>query len=174
MHTTYYRAEGRSLAIIRDWLAASKDFTIKLQTLRQELGALSVSHNGPQTAFMFPAQADLPKHLRRLRLEGHGHLAVPDLRYKAGRELDARLSEGKPMDHRALTIELLGGLHVLGNREGNLWLGTISFDLVGDDIVIEVPHLGDGEPVGDPVDAVKLKRSEYWQMKEALEDSDDG
>jgi hypothetical protein len=46
-------------------------------------------------------------------------------------------------------------------------LGLISFEKVGDDFLIGLPHREGDEVKTTPPDAVQIKTSEYWAMKEA-------
>jgi hypothetical protein len=166
--TVHFRAGGTALQIIKDWQAASLAYREHMVAIQKRLGATGMFtySDGRFAGFAFNEDVELPKHLRRVK--DNKECVVPNGRYKDGQALTRELGEDQPMGQMALTSKLVGGPKVTGAaRGGGMYMGMVSFETIGDEVIIGVPLMPDGEPMGIPDDSPQLKMSEYWALKEA-------
>ncbi len=183
MKYQYYRADGESLRIIKQFDADDAKARAAQMALKTELKANAVfTRGGRLVAFGF-TEPPTPQFLVRVGLrekvetvEGFKEetLYYPRLRTKLGKALSARMSTCSRMDAAEFTRRLLGfdfGVRTGEQVRRGARVSFCTLEKVGDDWVIGVPVLADGESAGDPEGAEPLKMSEYWALKEAAEEA---
>ena len=166
---TYFRAEGQSLEIIQNWTESVREYRERMLAIQDRIGADGVfTYNDHRVAgFSIAKDVAIPKHLRRTK--DQPECVVPNRRLKLGQELWEEMNDNTPASQMQLTTEFLGGgPFITGTAPtGGHYMGMVSFETLGDTVIIGGPHLQDGEVAGHPPDAGELKKSEYWALKEA-------
>jgi hypothetical protein len=174
---TYYRAEGKSLEIAKAWLEKRKKQYAAQDALAEEYGGIvAPGYWGHMQGFHY-REGEAPTEEQAYALRDttmdciiHGRkdklpIKVPNKRRKAGQKLYDRMRELKVPTTDDLTAELAGSAFAYrGFAGGQMYSYSIVAEWIDDVVVLSVPQVGDTPP---PEGAVKLKKSEYWQMKEA-------
>jgi len=124
--------------------------------------------------FAFDKNACLPAGLRWDKNHGHRGMAVPNLRFKEGRNIRDRLCNPTCPSTWTVNAWIMGddnSMYFLGpyaGKPGAGAIGIVGFEKLGDDWVLKVPTPDKGKAPA-PLDAVPMRRSEYWARKEAQE-----
>lgn len=171
--TDYYVAAGRSLEAVERYQQEALAHRKAGQALKVQLGADGVFEiENRIVGFAFDPKANLPAGLRWDKKHRSRGMAVPDLRCKEGKVIRDALP--KCPDSWVFNQWILGNraLYVLGpHPNGHSGaIGVVGFEKLGDDWVLKVPVPDKGDAPA-PLDAVPLKRSEYWSRKEAQQEA---
>jgi len=173
--TDYYIAAGRSLEAIERYQREAIAHKENGRALQNELGAEGVFERVNQiVGFKFPEDAELPRGLRWHKDYKYMGMAVPNLRFREGKRIRDRLCDPECPSTWKVNAWIMGddnSMYFLGpyaGKPGAGAIGIVGFERLGDDWVLKVPAPDKGKAPA-PLDAVPMKRSEYWARKEAQE-----
>lgn len=169
--TLYFRAVGKSLEVVEKYRTDTQAAHNHWWAVARDLGATGLMASVDRLfGFVFEGDpgAAHKKTLRRVKDAGTVYWA-PNKRYKAGKELAKRLEEVRCPHSGSLTRQLVGDPFAYVNMGesgpgGSIRFRMIGFHVIGDETILTVPA---GGPT--PPDAVRIKTSEYWALREAEE-----
>ena len=165
----YFIARGRSAEAVTNYVAAREEALVEGKAIMTRLGASNMYYQGSRLyGFGFTDSSAVdPKQLRR---DPHNPgVWVPAARFKIGKALrDEMELYGSDPDVGDLMQALVGTVALfMPNPSGRGMVGaTCGYEKLGDDWVITMPEDREGS-VLTPIDAVPMKRSEYWSRREA-------
>lgn len=162
----YFKAQGRSLATLHEFEDLRETQRKKLEELRDEFNAIEIVNRGSFiVGFTFKDEESVPEGWRHVNWIGCQKYYGPYRRKKVDKELWARIQSCKMPDWEKLTKMLSGqSLYIIDSK-----MTGCGYETLNDVKIISVP-VDNGEPVFAPEDAVQLKMSEYWALKEDQDD----
>lgn len=162
----YYSVTAYSpvMAVIQRALNAMRQFHQAADALQKELGAKTLWTRGNVRVCGAVFPGDLPEGWR----QGPAY-ALPDKRSAAGKEWDRRLKSLPrgidPMDFAAMMTTALNAEYAYHDVEASRMCWT-TFERYGEVYVLSVPAACRVNPPG----CVELKMSEYWKLKESIQE----
>ncbi len=159
----HFRAEGRSAAVIAEFITKVEAYREDAHALAKEVGAEGTVSGYSVDGFTFSGQA--PTGWCSGRLRNGTRYYWPPKRKKADRELRSRMFNLRhPVARDFETMLGLKGGFLDVDGDG-ICIRHITFEHVGHTPIILVPACAPADCV--PPDAVPLKSSEYWALKES-------
>jgi hypothetical protein len=153
----FYRAEGQALARVKEFQERTQEAHSKAWEIGKRVGAEELGrYSNPYRVFGYTFKDGPPKGWKLSAYDSY----MPRRNSKEGKALDAEIRGivGPSLE------PLLGapGLMFVGNR-----ILFCTLETFGDVVVIGVPTNDESKPFFTPQDAVELRHSEYWALKEA-------
>lgn len=163
----YYRVNGgEALAIIETFCADQQAVADSWRAFAAKHGAKLYRHDLSLRGLIFdgdPPEGWFPA------VVFPSNVCVPNRRTKLGREIAENLSSlPRKLSGRDLAARLGGGEALLRAAGKLMWPG---FEKIGNAYVLSMPIDEDGSHCAPPPDCTQLKMSEYWALKEAVEEA---
>jgi len=171
----YYVAGGLSLDVVTAYIAKTEAHHQRWEDVQKELGAANlVVRDDMVVAFAFDADPPpdydplvlRPYTFKKVKFPPSVVVLCPRLNRKAGKALGARLDEC-PYPYDSLFEQATGlGMKVLGPSVRGARLASMGFEKLGEDIILTIPGMPNGESAGFPTGSRGISRSAYWLMRE--------
>jgi hypothetical protein len=160
----YWIAQGRSLELYRAWQAAAAAYNAAMLDLAERLtGDRYYYRQGlPAVSFRAPAGADPTRPPVGLRLDKKARDWRPNLRVKAGREIDEAMALPSAVSPRRLRHALWGDQGTFVGT--SLVLHEGGAEDLPDGTVVLIHH---EKVTVDPPDAEPITRARYYEMRDA-------
>lgn len=161
----YFLAHGKSEQIVRDFFARRAAAFDAANALANEVGGMAGAVSYRMVGVVF--DGDPPAGwTKRGEASGGKPYYAPLRKSKAGKEIHRRMADVYPPRAGDLHHEFVQDGGVLEQDGANVMISYISAEIVGESAILTVPASMDFSPP----DALPLKTSEYWALKERVSD----